>query len=176
MVKQDRGRYVAAALTILRAYIAAGRPEQPKPLGSFEAWSGLVRGALLWLATPDPMRTMDVVRESDPKLQQLIAVMEQWSEVIGDKRSTVKEVIDFAVGQPGGEFREALLAVAGERGAIDGRKLGKYLGMNKGRIVGAFKFEPGIMKRGNGTLIFPRCTGRQHRRHPSRAPARACGG
>ena len=38
-VLDDRGRYVAAALTVARAYQAAGCPGQLSPLASFEDWS-----------------------------------------------------------------------------------------------------------------------------------------
>ena len=33
------------------------------------------------------------------------------------------------------DFREALLTVAGDGGAINSRRLGKWLGANQGRIV-----------------------------------------
>lgn len=150
MVRENRGRYVAAALTILRAYIVAGKPNRPKPLGSFEAWSDLVRGALIWLGMADPVATMAQVREADPRRLQLLAVMAHWNEVIGDERVTVNEVIAAAV-RSGGEFREALLAVAGERGAIDGRRLGRWLGAHKGRIVDGRWIEAGPLRRGTGT-------------------------
>jgi putative DNA primase/helicase len=153
-VRADRGQYVAAALTILRAYVVAGRPRCPKPVGSYEAWSSLVRGALIWLGCPDPAESMSAVREADPRRLQMLAVMAQWAEVIGDARSTVAEIIAAAVCRPGGEFREALLAVAGERGAIDGRRLGRWLGANKGRIVGARWFEAGPLRHGTGTWVL----------------------
>ncbi len=53
--KAERVRYVVAALTIMRAYKAAGSPPQSKPLGSFEKWSRLVRDSLLWLGCGDPV-------------------------------------------------------------------------------------------------------------------------
>ena len=51
--RKARPALVVAALTILRAYHVAGRPQKPNPLGSFEAWSDLVRGALMWLGAAD---------------------------------------------------------------------------------------------------------------------------
>ncbi len=43
-VGENRGRILPAALTLLRAYVAAGRPVQRLPgFGSFEEWSDLVR-------------------------------------------------------------------------------------------------------------------------------------
>ena len=51
----NRGNYIAAALTICRAYIAAGRPNQLPQLASFGEWSDTVRSALVWLGEADPV-------------------------------------------------------------------------------------------------------------------------
>jgi putative DNA primase/helicase len=59
MVRRDRGRYVAAALTIVRAYIVAGKPDRLRPLPSYEPWSDLVRSSLVWLGRSDPVATME---------------------------------------------------------------------------------------------------------------------
>ena len=55
---ENRSDLLSAALTILRAYHVAGRPAQRLPAwGSFEAWSDLVRGALVWAGCIDPFVT-----------------------------------------------------------------------------------------------------------------------
>ena len=57
-VRKHRGRLVGACLTILRAYIRAGRPELGLcPMGSFEEWSKTVRAALVWTGADDPYLT-----------------------------------------------------------------------------------------------------------------------
>ncbi|WP_458094208.1 hypothetical protein [Roseomonas sp. WA12] len=150
-IRVNRPRYLIAALTVLRAYHVAGRPKQRNPLGSFEEWSRTVRDALVWLDLSDPVETMDVLRASDPGLDALVAVIIHWSQVLGGKKVTVREIIDAAADQvtvagvgtiaapryafrhP--DFREALLAVAGDSGAINSRRLGKWLGTHHGRIV-----------------------------------------
>lgn len=49
-----RPALVAAGLTILRAYVAAGRPKQPLgSMGNFEEWSALIAGALAWTSGVD---------------------------------------------------------------------------------------------------------------------------
>jgi phage gp37-like protein len=48
-VLADRGDYIAAALTICRAYLIADRPNKCPKLASFEGWSDTVRSALVWL-------------------------------------------------------------------------------------------------------------------------------
>lgn len=150
--KANRGQYATAAITIIRAFHVAGQPQQTTPLGSFADWSRWVRDALIWLGEADPCATMDQVRGADPKLEALTMVIEQWLAVIGGARVSVKEAIDAAVEQRASgfsrtefihpDFREALLSVAGEGGAVSGRRLGKWIAANQGRIVGGFKIVP----------------------------------
>jgi hypothetical protein len=145
MVASHRGDYVTAGLTILRAFHIAGRPEQSVPLGSFTAWSGWVRDALIWLGEADPCETMEGMRGADPKLEALTAALEEWRSVIGTDRVTVREIIERAAAQQtqlfgkaefvNPEFREALLRVAGEGGAINGTRLGKWLSQHQNRVV-----------------------------------------
>lgn len=149
MVTEQRGDYVSAGLTVLRAFHIAGRPQQRAPLGSFTDWSRWVRDALIWLGEADPCDTMEELRGADPKLEALTSVLEGWREVIGLQPANVRDVIERATEQrpqlygraefvhP--EFREALLRVAGEGGAINGRRLGKWIGGQQNRIVGGLR-------------------------------------
>jgi hypothetical protein len=101
------------------------------------------------LGEADPCITMDQIRGADPRLEALTAVIEQWHTHLGSRRVSVKEVIDIATDQRPGlygrgdfinpDFREALLAVAGDGGAISGRRLGKWLAANQGRIVNGMR-------------------------------------
>jgi hypothetical protein len=79
----DRGTYIAAALTICRAYFVAGRPNKAPSLASFESWSDLVRSALMWLGEADPVQTIEAARRDDPELELLRSVLQAWSKVIG---------------------------------------------------------------------------------------------
>ena len=152
VVLAQRGAMVAAALTVLRAYHVAGRPHQVSPLGSFADWSNLVRSALIWLGCADPCDTMEKVRKADPALAQIKAVMAQWTKVIGQKKVTTgdlntqaEEMVEVSLGSSSKkpkypEFRDALLAVAGEGARINGRKLGKWLSKYEDRVVNGRKF------------------------------------
>jgi hypothetical protein len=75
-VLTNRGRLLSAALTILRAYCRAGCPAQNlKPWGSFEGWSALVRGAVVWLRMPDPADTREDLRQGGcPEADALAAL------------------------------------------------------------------------------------------------------
>ena len=50
-VRENRAALLVDALTILRAYLVAGKPKPVgfRPLGGFGAWSDLVRGAVIWV-------------------------------------------------------------------------------------------------------------------------------
>jgi hypothetical protein len=123
--KDNRGELVAAALTILRAYHVAGRPNRPPRLQSFEQWSDTVRSALMWLGAGDPVGTMDRIRKGDPVLASLTAVMHAWFAAFRLEPTTARKAIDAAEGRP--ELKDALMAVAGRGGKIDARALGNWL-------------------------------------------------
>jgi hypothetical protein len=100
-VLADRGRYIAAVLTIVRGYLAAGRSAACTPLASFEAWSRLVREPLLWLNQADPVAALEQVRDADPVLADLLAVMASWEREIGlNEERTALEVVQLATEQP----------------------------------------------------------------------------
>lgn len=142
----NRSTYIAAALTIVRAYHSAGCPDQRPALASFEDWSRLVRSALVWLGRADPVETMETARAEDPELTNLSAVLTAWHDAIGFSQRTAGSVIDAANDRaPHGdrinpELFDALSEVAAnQRGEIDAKRLGKYLARHKGRIVGGLR-------------------------------------
>ncbi len=85
---------VAAALTILRAYVVAGRPPQGLTAsGSFEAWSALIRAALVWCGQPDPWRgRVGLEASSAAAYEGLAARLDAWHACYGDKPQTLKTV------------------------------------------------------------------------------------
>ena len=78
MIMADRGKYIAACLTICRAYIAAGRPGRPQKLASFGEWSDTVRSALVWLGEADPVKSMDLSKAEDPETAALLVMLNEW--------------------------------------------------------------------------------------------------
>jgi putative DNA primase/helicase len=80
---KDRGRYIAAVLTIVRGYLTAGERSAPDALASFDDYTRLVRAPLVWLGQPDPVGTMTKLHEADPVMAGLRGVMAAWEAAIG---------------------------------------------------------------------------------------------
>lgn len=156
VVLANRGKYVAAALTICRAYIAAGCPNAAPALASFEDWSRVVRSALIWLGLPDPVATMDSARADDPETIAIRQVFDAWRDAVGtDCPMTTGEIKELAerkerVGSgdyhdPGEirlanpDLRSALIEIAPGKGEIDTRRLGRWLGRYRGRVLDGVK-------------------------------------
>lgn len=156
LIRERRGQFVAAGLTVLRGWHVANTTIGVEPMGSFEEWSYRIRCPLLWLDRADPCDSIKTVRENDPLRTELNAVLIQWSEGLGTADSfTVQQVIDkateLATGQlgvagkpavpPKPDFYHALIAVGTARGVkgISNDRLGRWLSKNNGKIVGKLK-------------------------------------
>lgn len=137
-----RGEYIAAAIIISAAYRAAGSPVVCEPLGSFAEWSETVRAPLIWLGAADPVASMEKAREDDPELSSIRELFSNWREHLFENESyTTARIIEKACSRNSFgefervEFRDTLLRVAGEGGAVSSRRLGRWLSRIKGRIV-----------------------------------------
>src|SRR6516162_6492372 len=97
-VLRDRGRYLWAALTVVRAYIVAGKPNRLPWIGEpFSAWSDLVRSALVWLDYEDPFVTTEATRDNDPDRQSRAAMLQSILLAYGDdvkQARTANEMIE----------------------------------------------------------------------------------
>jgi putative DNA primase/helicase len=136
VAKVQRGRFVPAALTILRAWHAAGARIERSPLGGFEEWLQRIRAPLLWLGCDDPCDTTLKLKAQDAQVMQLVAVMACWRDSIGaNAPMNIQGIINKALVAP--DLRNALMAVAEARNrqVISPDRLGKWLRKVDGRIV-----------------------------------------
>jgi len=137
-VGRGRGRYVSAALTVIRAWIVAGCPESACPsVATYSGWSAWCRQSLLWLGLPDPANALFEAMKADPERELLGRVLGGWYTQIGDSPIQLRAVVSrLAVGLKDAEdFRDALLEVAGDRDRVNTRRLGRWAARNSGRIV-----------------------------------------
>nr|MDH4418936.1 hypothetical protein [Acidovorax sp.] len=152
VMTNDRLHYVVAALTIVRAYITAGRPKVASGrTASFEHWDDLVRQPLCWLAglvrqsgdpelptLADPMEAAARAFEQDPETTKLAAMLEAWHEAFGGMQTTVASVIRR--GDTDERLGTALEEIAGQAGKVNSRMLGRWIERMTGRIVGGRLF------------------------------------
>lgn len=148
-VLADRGKYIAACMTVLRAYIAAGSPKQSiKPMASFEGWSGTVRSALVWLGKADPCKTIAAARAEDPELQNLASFIISVKPHAGGPKMAISvgRLIEIGCksesrGYSGWapvypELYAFLQEFIGPGGRPNPQRVGRWLGRNKGRFIG----------------------------------------
>lgn len=138
---RNRPTLVAACLTILRGYFAAGLPAPDDgplpPFGSFEAWSEIVRGAVVWLGEPDPLLGREGVQESDGEQELFEAFVREWHDRHADSRRTVKQAIEDS------DLRDIAEELTGEDGQDKkrlARAVGKVLRREHGRVFGGLRF------------------------------------
>lgn len=141
-VPANRGELAAAALTVVRAYLAAGAP---KPAGlrnfaRFEDWSRFAREPLVWLGLPDPCLTREKLIIDDPVSRDLGNLLRAWHEAFGTSPQTIAGAVTASsTNEP---LREALEAMAGDgRGGINGKAVGRWIGAHEKRIEGGLRFE-----------------------------------
>lgn len=142
-VLRERGRYVSAVLTIIRAHIVAGRPKTVcKSLAGYGDWSDLCRQPLLWLGMADPTVSVFEAMADDPDRETLGRLLSAWQAVFGKTPAMVREAVKQGLLSIEGniELGEVLHDIADERGEINRRKLGWWIKRHAGRIVDGRRF------------------------------------
>ncbi|MBM3267799.1 MAG: hypothetical protein FJZ01_09140 [Candidatus Sericytochromatia bacterium] len=93
-VRRNRPALVSAALTIVRAYLAAGAPRMHgRELGGFTGWTRIVRDALLWLGMPDATAgRAELKATADPALRAMLSVLIAWRDLYDSRAVTLAEV------------------------------------------------------------------------------------
>lgn len=152
-VLADRGLYLWACLTVVKAYKAAGMPGRLPRIGDpFAEWSDLIRSALVWLGFADPVLTMEAVRDNDPSRQARVAMFQGMANAYGvgvAARRTAKAMIEDAKNgiakpgqklidrQHGGEQENLKAAIIGyTNDRLDARYFGNKLNVDRNNIAG----------------------------------------
>ena len=155
-VLRERGRYVSAALTIVRAWIVAGRPKtECKSLAGFGDWSDLCRQPLLWLGLADPTESVFLAMSEDPDRETLGRILTAWQGVFGKTAAMVRDAVNCqsTLCDKHVELHEVLRDIADERGVINRRKLGWWIRRHAGRIVNGRRFVRGSGNRSAETWL-----------------------
>lgn len=152
-VRERRGEYLAAVLTVYRAWVRAGRPVQDVPtLSSFDDWSDRVRQCVLWAATlpgmslhlSDPVQASDVTGTDEVcahgRLCLLVSDVLEQRKVAG--LSAADMLADLSGAGPSGAVKALTEFMRGTEERFPGNPsfwAGKILGMydvsKKGRVL-----------------------------------------
>lgn len=142
-VLKDRERYVSAALTIIRTWIIAGKPNTDcKALVSYGEWSDYCRQALLWLGCCDPTASVFEALAEDPDRETLARLLTAWQSAFGKTPAMVRDAVHKAYNSlvDNNELKEVLHDIADERGDINRRKLGWWIKRHAGQVVNGLRF------------------------------------
>ena len=153
-IKENRPQLVAAALTVIRAYFVAGCPEQSGGIwGSFENWSRIVRGSLVWAGCDDPLTTREYVNANDNSVDVLDLLIAGLEEIAphGEPITTgrIQQKLSF-VGQYEA-LEEAVSEVCGDR--FNARQFGRTLKDFKGRVRNGKKIRGATADTQDGQLL-----------------------
>ena len=153
-VRAQRPELVVAALTIVQAYAAAGRPPINVKPTRFPQWDQLVRQPLIWAGGCDVAETMDAVLEDDPDRMTIGGVLEAWHNYFGSHQRRASEVIE-EISRPTQDpklaaLRSALIEALDVRPGAgpEAKQLGVWLGQRQNRIINDFKFDSGGTTKG----------------------------
>jgi putative DNA primase/helicase len=147
LVGESRGKYVAAALTIIRASMHAGGT-RAEPINGYARYCAMVRDPLIWLGCTDPCATMETIREQDPTLGSKIQIARHWKEVFGNEPKTALQVIleaskrSFDNELIHRDFHEALSEIALDGRRLSSARLGYWLRKNKGDVFSLVEPDP----------------------------------
>jgi hypothetical protein len=153
-VQANRAGLLIDALTILHAYVLAGRPSPVKPWVRFASWSDLIASAVYWVTGCNPRDVCEDIKAEDQAHEVERDLLVQLSFLLSMKPLTAAEVLTRArqTSRQGGLHTEALdhpdlwnalHALGGENVDSDWlpspKRLGDELKKIEGRPIGGWK-------------------------------------
>ncbi len=152
--RSHRSELVQAALTVLRAFVAAGRPGADAfNWGSFTAWAKLIPAAIAYAGGANVLDTRAVrLGVEEPEVEALRVVLSQLPQ-LAPEGITTKSLIELlyppervrgqAAPDSWNDLREAIevFAPTPSGKAPDPRRFGAAIRKFKGRIVGGHKLD-----------------------------------
>lgn len=163
-ILKHRGRLIAAALTLCRAYMVAGSPNLGLvPMRGFDEWSQVVRSPIAWVGGIDPLEAMKVIRQDgDGHTEALGVGLDALSHFYPDCRHFTAKAVVVLVANPGArgadadkaiELEDALQTLIGSRPRhMTLLRFGRELKKLSGRTVGGLQLE--AMGKGNAGREF----------------------
>ena len=142
-VRENRGKYVSAVLTIIQAWRQARMPKsQADSIVTFGgAWSDYCRYPLMWMGHPDPATALLNQVRQDPDADALSSLMTEWKAAFGSIPTTVRKAVDTAIYR-NPNLLDAMLEFPVEvNGGINRSKFGWLLKKNANRVIDGYEFQ-----------------------------------
>ena len=135
--KENRSELVRAILTMIRAWMAAGKPLDAARLGSFERWSSVIGGILHVAGVPGFLANLDQLYEAaDIEGQAWREFTAIWWQAFKGEPKKVSELNQFC------EERELMLRLRGDGSARSQQiRLGNALGNCRDRSFDGLRVE-----------------------------------
>ena len=130
-VKANRGELVWAVLSLIQAWITAGRPKSDKTLGKFTSWAEVIGGILECSGIEDFLgNTDEMYTHADEEVSEWEALVTQWWDDWKGAHKLTRDVFRMAIDE------DLLLSVRGS-GTDQSQKvrLGKALAQMRDRPI-----------------------------------------
>lgn len=150
-VREHRAALVVDALTVVRAYVVAGRPACDLPPMDYAAWCGLVRNAVFWATGTDPCETRKERIAEDEQADMRAAVITSWENLCrgeGRDAMTVSEAIKALNDSPEsyGPLREIFFGWSKDGITFSPRVIGNRFAKIRGQVSRFLTTEAAIRK------------------------------
>ncbi len=132
-VRERRGEIVAAVLTLVQAWVAAGKPEGTVSLGSYERWAAVVGGILDTASIAGFLGNLDAVYEAtDGEGEAWRRLIGAWWETHRDTAVSAGDLFALAAALEGFDFG---------KGDERAQKIsfGKQLAKQRDRVIGEYR-------------------------------------
>ncbi len=146
---EHRGRLIHACLTLIQAWLAAGRPAGTATLGSFEAWAATIGGVLNVASVPGFLGNAHALyTQADEEVQMWRAFVLAWWDRHHQQEVGTEDLYTLATAET------LLTEVLGDGLERSQRtKLGKALGRMRDRIIGPYRIV-GEREDGKGRRLY----------------------
>jgi len=138
-VKANHGRLIWACMTIIQAWVTAGRPAGPRKLGGFESWAAVIGGILEVAGIEGFLDNLAAHRaESDRESQVWRAFVRDWWGQFRGEDVSAGDLLPLGI--------ELDLGDGDDRSRTT--RLGKKLSEHEGQVFGEWTIKKGAIVRG----------------------------
>ncbi|MFJ2579998.1 bifunctional DNA primase/polymerase [Kitasatospora aureofaciens] len=128
-LRQNASTVVAALVTMVRSWVAAGAPTIRVRKGDYSEWASMIAGLLSHIGVPGWMQDRDEASAMDDELQEWSDFLTLWEEKFADRPVTTGEVL--------GELKAYVPSQRDEPPSA--KQLGHWLKARQGRYFGIRK-------------------------------------